>query len=102
MRFVGGTLANITAGAEVALSSHAKIEPADKVLSVEFRARVGNAGNAYVGINGMTSTDGFEMQPGESVSISPKDFGGSIRADGIFVDVATGSTDDVDFLSILE
>ena len=101
MRFIGGTLLNITAGTEVALSSHGSINAADKVLSVEFRARVGNAGNAYVGINGMTSTDGFEIQPGESVSISPRDFSGSVRADSIYVDVAS-SNDDVDFLALLE
>lgn len=101
MRFIGGTLLNITAGTEVALSSHASIDAKAKVLAVEFRCRVGNTGNAYIGISGMSSTDGFEIQPGEAASVTPRDYDGSILAGDIFVDVAT-TNDDVDFLSLLE
>lgn len=102
MRVIAGTILNITAGTEVALSSHSAIKANDHVLGFKFTARLGNVGNAYVGINGMSSTDGWELQPGvDSPSINLRAFDGSVRADLIFVDVAT-SNDDVDFICVLE
>ena len=103
LRFVGGTLADIQTGTEVALSSHAGINAADRVLAVKFKAR---QDSAYIGINGVSTTDGYELKAQEDTGwiefgkYKQNGIEGSVAASDIFVDVDTND-DDVDFLAIL-
>lgn len=80
---------------------------AQQVLSIIFKARVGNAGNAYIlTTTSAGSTTGFELIPGEEVSIPISD---SRQENGkyhttllskFFVDGTTN--DEVDFIAMVE
>lgn len=59
-----------------------------------MKGRVGNTGNAYFGVSDVSSTNGWELQPGEAFTL---DFGeGSIEWSVFYVDVATNG-DDIDW-----
>lgn len=77
-----------TAGTRVQLGVNAGI------LAVTVRARPGNAGIVYVGGSGVTSANGFELQPGESISFDVT------NTNAVWVDAAT-SGDGVDYVWVL-
>ena len=104
MRFVAGSIDIAASGAEKALSEHGSIEPADKVLSIIARNSVRNTSgnNVFMGVTGISTTQGWAMLPGEATPpVNFRDMGGSVRADSILFDVVT-SGDDIDFVCILE
>jgi len=101
MRFVPGTITITTSGTELPLSTHSGINAAEKVLALIVRNTPTNTGNIFIGISGMSVTDGWTVQTGEtSPSINFREIGGSVRADQIFFDVTT-SAEEVDFMAIL-
>jgi len=80
------------------------VEAADKVLSIIARNTPANAAgsNAFIGINGMSATDGWTMKPDEaSPPINFREIGGSVRADSIYFDHGT-SAEEVEFIVVLE
>lgn len=104
MRFVAGSIVITTSGTELPLSTHSGINAADRVLSIIARNSVRNTSgnNVFMGINGMSVTDGWAMLPNEaSPPVNFRDYGGSVAAGDIYFDVTTNG-DDVDFLVILE
>jgi hypothetical protein len=108
MRFIAGTITIIASGTELPLSTHASIQTAAKVLSLIVRNRSTNNGLVYVGVNGMSTTDGWTMKANEAIPainfrqlMGPGGIGGSVRADSIYFDVAV-SGEKVDFIAVLE
>lgn len=103
MRFIAGSITITTADTELPLSTHASIATADKVLWAVFKSKPANTGITFVGVTGMTGTDGFELLAAgsETPPIPFRDFGGSVRANSIFFNTATNG-DIIDFLVILE
>ncbi len=69
---------------------------------IEFHARAGNAGNAYVGRDDVSATNGRELVPGEAVTydFSLPDREGTVLFSVFYVDVAI-TNDDVDWTVIL-
>jgi hypothetical protein len=101
MRFVAGTITITTSGTELPLSTHSGIAATEKVLSVIARNRSTNSGLVYMGINGMSTTDGWTMLSNEATPvINFRKVKGSVHADSIYFDVAI-SGEKVDFIAIL-
>jgi hypothetical protein len=78
----GGTVGSdraavATAGTPVALPSHAGI------YGVTVRALLGNAGTVYVGGPAVSAATGFELAPGEALSLDVAD------SAAVFIDAAT-------------
>ncbi len=78
------------------------------VREVTIKAKPGNAGNMYVGndnANDVTSTNGYPLAPGDSISFSFVNFPGSgderIDLNSIYVDADT-SADDVQFIALTD
>ena len=106
MRMVAGTITITTSGTELPLSTHASIASAEKVLALSVKNRSTSA-NAFLGINGMSTTDGWTIKPEEEApAINPRlligtnGVGGSVEAGKIYFDHAT-SGQAVDFIALL-
>jgi len=93
MRFDSGTTDVPSAATRVQISN-----TAHRVKAIEVRGRPGNTGNIFFGVIDVSATDGWTLQPGESISIT---FGeGSAKFADFYVDAAT-SGDDVDWSVVL-
>jgi hypothetical protein len=92
---IGGTTDVGTAGTAVQVSNTRR-----RVLSVTFIARAGNTGNVYVGDSTVSSTNGVELQQGQSFTFNPGSMGVSIPFSDFYVDAANNG-DDVDHGAIL-
>lgn len=93
MRFDSGTTDIPSAGTRVQISN-----TKDKVKSIAARGRAGNVGNVYFGRSDVSSSNGWELEPGDSIV---EDFGeGSEFFDAFYGDAAT-SGDDIDWVVIL-
>ena len=73
------------------------------VVVIEFKARVGNTSNAYIGTSGMSSGDGRELAPGDSyvINFSLPDVGrhaGRVLLSSLYTDIRAG--DYVDYTVI--
>ena len=88
-----------TAGTRVQIST---ID--NPVLSITFKARKGNSGNAYVGDVTVAAASGFELDPGESITLDPSQVvheATTVFLSVFYVDVASNG-DDVDYIALLE
>lgn len=102
MRFVSGTITITTSGTELPLSTHSAINAKSKVLSLIIRSTPANASNVFMGINGMSTTDGGTIKPSEySPAINFREIGGSVEAGDIYFDVTT-SGEKVDFWAVID
>lgn len=61
----------------------------DRILCIEFHARSSNESPVYVGVSDVTSENGRELPPGESVKL---DFGpnGSVLYSNFYVSLPSG------------
>ena len=74
------------------------------VLNITFKARKGNAGNVYLGNVTVSATVGFELAPGDSITLDPSQVvhrDTTVLLSDFYVDVATNG-DDVDFIALLK
>ena len=107
MRIHVGTMNVPTAGTRVQLSSHTGIKATDRVLWLHFSPREDNTGEIFVGMSDVSSTQGFELDPGGANKQKDKlimDFrgvGGSVPAGDIWFDADTNANK-VDFALIFE
>lgn len=94
MNWDAGTTTVSSAGSRVQISN-----TKHRIKSIAVKARIGNTGKVYFGVSDVSSTNGWELQPGESLS---QDFGaaGSESFDIFYVDAAT-SGDDLDWVVII-
>lgn len=90
MRFDSGTTDVPTAATPVQISN-----TNDKVASIAVKGLVGNTGKVYFGVDDVSKTNGWELSPGESVTVSFGD--GSVAFNKFYVDAAT-SGDDVTWI----
>ena len=66
------------------------------VFAVSFRARTSNAGAVYIGDESVASSDGYQLDPGDTLSLS---FRESVDLRSFFVDSETDG-DVVDFAAV--
>ena len=93
MRFDAGTTDVPGAGTRVQISN-----TKDRVKFIQARGRGGNSGNTYFGVSDVSASNGMELEPGATITVS---FGeGSESFDVFYVDAAT-SGDDVDWAVVL-
>lgn len=93
MRWDSGTTNIGTAGTQVQISN-----TQDDVKVIAVKARVGNTGKTYFGLSDVSSSNGWELEPGEAKTVS---FGeGSVKFAIFWVDAATDG-DDVDWSVVL-
>ncbi len=101
-RIVSNSINVGTAGTAVQISS-----TPERVLSIIFKARSGNTGNAYVGDVTVAAAVGLELLPGEEISIpvaenrQATNIPHTVLLSDFYVDVATNN-DDVDFFALVE
>ena len=97
MQFVAGTTNVAVAGTQAQVKN-----TQDRVLWARFRGRPANTGNAFVGITGVSVTNGWTLEKDDDNGVT-LDFwaqGGSVFANVFYVDVANNN-DKVEWAMIL-
>lgn len=89
MAIVSGTITVSSAGTAVQASAKGVV---NRML---FKARSGNAGSVYIGGSDVSSTDGLELDPGESLVLEVGD--DAVSTSQFWADAAVNS-DKVDFI----
>lgn len=97
MRLVGTSIDIPATGTQIQLTSNANFTAGDKILWIQFKAR---ADTIFVGLSGVSSTDGFALENNETLEFKPGEFGGSINAADFWVDADTNG-DDVDVAALI-
>jgi hypothetical protein len=80
------------------------LNTSDRVLWIKIKSLAANAGIIYVGDSAVSSTNGYELDPGGGVDGQvelPIPEGGSIKASDIWVDAQT-SGNDVTWIALLK
>lgn len=84
-------------------------DSAVRILSITFKARLSNATNFYIGSDSATtSSNGYELTPGESVTIDPSQVVNTVTGRATTIRpadlwaVAGSTVDMVDWLLLLE
>ena len=86
-----GSITVATPGTAVAVATSG-----NAITAVSFRARTDNTGAVYVGDSGVSSANGYRLEPGDELSLS---FRETIDLRRFFVDADTAS-DAVDFAGV--
>lgn len=92
-----------TAGSAVRLSTGGGLNNTDKVLWVRFRGRPANTGNVFVGIDDVSSTNGWTLENNDDTGLTLdfRSLKGSVQAGDFYVDAATNN-DKVEAALILD
>jgi len=102
-----GTTDVPSAGTAVRLSADSQLNATDRILWARFSPREGNSGEVYVGVTGVSATDGFELDPGgankqkDTLILNFRELGGSFPAGDIYFD-ADANGNDIDWVLIIE
>ena len=86
-----GSITVATPGTAVAVATSG-----NAITAVSFRARTDNTGAVYVGDSGVTSSNGYRLEPGDELNLS---FRETIDLRRFFVDADTAS-DGVDYAGV--
>ena len=86
-----GSITVATPGTAVAVATSG-----NAISAVSFRARTDNTGAVYVGDSGVTSSNGYRLEPGDELNLS---FRETIDLRRFFVDADTAN-DGVDFAGV--
>lgn len=86
-----GSITVATPGTAVAVATSG-----NAITAVSFRARTDNTGAVYVGDSGVSSSNGYRLEPGDELNLS---FRETIDLRRFFVDADTAS-DGVDFAGV--
>ena len=86
-----GSITVATPGTAVAVATSG-----NAITAVSFRARTDNTGAVYVGDSGVSSSNGYRLEPGDELSLSFKE---TIDLRRFFVDADTAN-DAVDFAGV--
>lgn len=86
-----GSITVATPGTAVAVATSGSA-----ITAVSFRARADNTGAVYVGDSGVSSSNGYRLEPGDELTLS---FRETIDLRRFFVDAATAN-DAVDFAGV--
>ena len=68
---------------------------------VQFKALAANAGLTYVGVSDVSASQGYELSAGNTVELNFSELGGSVPANVLYVDAASGG-DKISWLMILD
>ena len=99
MRVDVGVATVSSAGTRVQLTL--SLAGANRGKYVKFKALAGNSGLAYVGIDDVSASVGYELSAGNEIDLNFGEFGGSVQASAFYVDAATNS-DKVSWMMILD
>ena len=86
-----GSITVATPGTAVAVATSG-----NAITAVSFRARTDNTGAVYVGDSGVSSSNGYRLEPGDELNLSFKE---TIDLRRFFVDAETAN-DAVDFAGV--
>jgi len=86
-----GSITVATPGTAVAVATSG-----NAISAVSFRARTDNTGAVYVGDSGVTSSNGYRLEPGDELNLT---FRETIDLRRFFVD-ADNANDGVDFAGV--
>lgn len=86
-----GSITVATPGTAVAVATSG-----NAITAVSFRARTDNTGAVYVGDSGVSSSNGYRLEPGDELNLSFKE---TIDLRRFFVDADTAN-DAVDFAGV--
>ena len=86
-----GSITVATPGTAVAIATSG-----NAITAVSFRARTDNTGAVYVGDSGVSSSNGYRLEPGDELNLSFKE---TIDLRRFFVDADTAN-DAVDFAGV--
>ncbi|MCI0872496.1 MAG: hypothetical protein J4O07_11865 [Chloroflexi bacterium] len=86
-----GSITVATPGTAVAVATSG-----NAITAVSFRARADNTGAVYVGDSGVSSSNGYRLEPGDELNLSFKE---TIDLRRFFVDADTAS-DSIDFAGV--
>ena len=86
-----GSITVATPGTAVAVATSG-----NAITAVSFRARADNTGAVYVGDSGVSSSNGYRLEPGDELNLSFKE---TIDLRRFFVDADTAN-DAVDFAGV--
>ena len=86
-----GSITVATPGTAVAVATSGNV-----ISAVSFRARTDNTGAVYVGDSGVTSSNGYRLEPGDELNLT---FRETIDLRRFFVDADTAN-DGVDFAGV--
>ena len=86
-----GSITVATPGTAVAVATSG-----NAISAVSFRARTDNTGAVYVGDSGVTSSNGYRLEPGDELNLT---FRETIDLRRFFVDADTAN-DGVDFAGV--
>ena len=86
-----GSITVATPGTAVAVATSG-----NAITAVSFRARADNTGTVYVGDSGVSSSNGYRLEPGDELNLSFKE---TIDLRRFFVDADTAN-DAVDFAGV--
>ena len=73
----------------------------NRVKYLKLKALAGNSGLAYVGVNDVSASIGYELSAGNEIELNFGEFGGSVPANVFYADAATNG-DKVCWAMILE
>ena len=86
-----GSITVATPGTAVAVATSG-----NAITAVSFRARTDNTGAVYVGDSGVSSSNGYRLEPGDELNLSFKE---TIDLRRFFVDAETAN-DAIDFAGV--
>jgi hypothetical protein len=96
MRVDAGVTTVTSAGTAVQV-----LNATNRVKYLKLKALAGNSGLAYVGVNDVSASIGYELSAGNEIELNFGEFGGSVPANVFYADAATNG-DKVCWAMILE
>ena len=78
-----GTTTVSTSGTEVQLSN-----TTSRVSSIQVKALAANSGIVYFGDSDVTTSNGYELSAGNTVSVNSADAGGTVAFSTLYLDAA--------------
>ena len=91
-----GTTPVSTSGTEVQLSNTSSL-----VSSIQVKALAANSGIVYFGDSDVTTTNGYELSAGNTVSVSFADAGGTVAFSTLYLDAASNG-DKASWIAVIQ
>ena len=91
-----GTTTVSTSGTEVQLSN-----TTSRVSSIQVKALAANSGIVYFGDSDVTTTNGYELSAGNTVSVSFADAGGTVAFSTLYLDAASNG-DKASWIAVIQ
>ena len=84
MIFDIGTTTVSTSGTEVQISN-----TTNRVRYIQVKALSGNSGLVYFGVSDVSTSNGYELSAGNTITVNFADLGGTVAFSALYLDAAT-------------